>query len=152
MTKNNSKKQTKAELAMPRAINHSHPEEAEGQKACPLTDTDSPESKDDKIVKFKTERKRPPKKVDPGTRPLTKTKRKKTTKPKRSTKVTDELFLETIRNDVFKKLKSGEITPTLADAFKAIDLKNKLAKPESDNQLLELLEELRRELMRESNK
>jgi len=73
---------------------------------------------------------------------------KRHSKSKNAPAVTDELFLDTIRNDVYNKLVAGEFELSLGDGFKAIDLKNKLASPEQSNRLAELLEELRKELLR----
>lgn len=62
--------------------------------------------------------------------------------------VSDALFLDTVRDSVFNKLKSGDLTLSLGDGFKAIDLKNKISTAEPDNRLNSLLEELRQELMK----
>jgi len=68
--------------------------------------------------------------------------------PKPKEEITDSLFLDTVRNDVYAKLRSGELTLTLADGFKAIDLKQKLSSPDSEDRVASLFAELRRELMK----
>ncbi|MBD3170312.1 MAG: hypothetical protein GF307_12575 [candidate division Zixibacteria bacterium] len=80
--------------------------------------------------------------------PAKKTWRGRNRRPKPKKPVSDEMFLNRIRDDVYRKLKAGEIELTLADGFKAIDLKNKIASPSDDSRITELLEELRRELMK----
>jgi len=121
-------------------------------KRCNIKKSDSPpcESKqalpvpsesfdNGKIVKIKT----PGKKTASTT--LRKASRKKSIANR---KITDELLLDTVRDDVFKKLKTGDFNLSLNDGFKAIDLKNKITSPEPDNRLAALLEELRKELLK----
>ena len=86
-------------------------------------------SDDGKVVKIKT----------PGEKTVSTTAR---------LKVTDQLFLDTVRDDVYRKLRAGDFDLSLNDGFKSIDLKNKITTPEPDNRLAMLLEELRKELLR----
>ncbi|MCP4633503.1 MAG: hypothetical protein GY855_11300 [candidate division Zixibacteria bacterium] len=95
------------------------------------------EHTDNKIVKTKSTKKRGTKKTKTA---------KKTSRAK--VKITDELLLDTVRDDVYLKLKTGDFNLSLADGFKAIDLKHKIIPAEPDNRLAMLLEELRKELMR----
>ena len=63
-----------------------------------------------------------------------------------SEKVTDALFLDTVRDMVYEKLLSGEMELKLESGFKAIEIKSKIAE-ESNNEklLLEILNEIRSE-------
>ncbi len=60
--------------------------------------------------------------------------------------ITDQLLLDTVRDRVYQMLLDGEIKLDLADGFKAIEIKNKIAE-ESQNEklLLEILNEIRAE-------
>ena len=60
--------------------------------------------------------------------------------------VSDQLLLDTVRDRVYQMLLDGEIKLGLADGFKAIEIKNKIAE-ESQNEklLLEILNEIRAE-------
>lgn len=62
---------------------------------------------------------------------------------------TDLLLLDTVRDEVFKKLKRGELDLKLDSAFKAIEIKHKIA-DESKNEklLLEILAEIRADELR----
>ncbi|GEM_PF-5593413 len=73
---------------------------------------------------------------------------KRAAKKLSSAKITDELLLNRVRDSVYEKLKSGELSPSLTDGFKAIDLKHKITTDEPDDRLLILFEELRKELLR----
>jgi hypothetical protein len=61
-----------------------------------------------------------------------------------SDEITDQIFLDTVRDMVYQKLLDGEMEMKLESAFKAIEIKYKIAE-ESQNEklLLEILNELR---------
>jgi len=64
----------------------------------------------------------------------------------RHTPVSDELFLNTIRDRVYERLVKGELKLDIGDAFKAIDIKHKIAETsQNEKLLLEILSEIRRE-------
>jgi hypothetical protein len=60
--------------------------------------------------------------------------------------ITDQLLLDSVRDQVYMKLVSGEINLSLGDGFKAIEIKHKISE-ESQNEklLLEILNEIRAE-------
>jgi hypothetical protein len=59
-------------------------------------------------------------------------------------KITDQLLLDTVRDQVYQKLIDGQIKLDIGDCFKAIEIKYKIAE-ESQNEklLLEILSEIR---------
>jgi hypothetical protein len=61
-----------------------------------------------------------------------------------SGKITDQLLLDTVRDQVYQKLIDGQIKLDIGDCFKAIEIKYKIAE-ESQNEklLLEILNEIR---------
>jgi len=70
-----------------------------------------------------------------------------------SASITDQLLLDTVRDQVYEKLAAGEIELDIGDGFKAIEIKHKIAE-ESQNEklLLEILNEIRsEELARKSD-
>jgi hypothetical protein len=60
--------------------------------------------------------------------------------------ITDQLLLDAVRDQVYKKLVNGEIELDIGDGFKAIEIRHKIAE-ESQNEklLLEILNEIRSE-------
>jgi hypothetical protein len=60
--------------------------------------------------------------------------------------VDDQLFLDTVRDMVYRKLLSGEMELKLDSAFKAIEIKHKIMEEtQNEKLLLEILEEIRAE-------
>ena len=60
--------------------------------------------------------------------------------------ITDQLLLDTVRDRVYQKLLNGEIELDLADGFKAIEIKYKIAdQSQNEKLLLEILNEIRAE-------
>ncbi len=63
---------------------------------------------------------------------------------KSHTTITDQLLLDTVRDQVYQKLVSGEINLGLSDGFKAIEIKHKIAEgSQNEKLLLEILSEIR---------
>jgi hypothetical protein len=63
---------------------------------------------------------------------------------------TDLLFLDTIRDQVFKRLQNGDYDLKLESAFKAIEIKHKIADESKNEQLLlEILAEIRADELRQ---
>jgi hypothetical protein len=60
--------------------------------------------------------------------------------------VNDQLFLDTVRDMVYRQLLSGEMELKLDSAFKAIEIKHKIMEEtQNEKLLLEILEEIRAE-------
>ncbi len=60
--------------------------------------------------------------------------------------ITDQLFLDTVRDQVYRKLIAGEVSPGMGDGFKAIEIKHKISEDsQNEKLLLEILSEIRSE-------
>ena len=71
---------------------------------------------------------------------------------KKPRKITDLLFLDTIRDALYEMLASGAIELKLDSGFKAIELKNKISdQSQHDILLLELINELRSQEIKKGN-